>query len=117
MEAFRAALHADPGNRSAMMGLGRDHLRVGRVEAAFRLYRRTLEIDPDYAPGHGGIGTIYLLRGRPELAVHHLRRSLELAPEQEGAQALRDKLAAAEQSLAARVGEQTAARDTGSDGE
>lgn len=103
IEAFEAALRANPQSRIALANLGAQHFNEGRVDRAFVLYQRALAVDPDYALVHRQIASIHALRDEPRLAAHHLRRSLELDPEQADAGELRAQLARAEAAAAQRV--------------
>jgi Flp pilus assembly protein TadD len=76
-----AALRA-PGNADIQNYLGYAHRKSGRLEAAFKHYRRALELDPRHRGAHEYIGEAYLMAGDLASAQKHLEalRKLCLLP-------------------------------------
>ena len=65
--------HADGHNYLAYA-----YRKSGRMDEAFRHYRRALQIDPRHLGAHEYIGEAYLQVNRPEEAERHLKRLSEL---------------------------------------
>jgi tetratricopeptide (TPR) repeat protein len=65
--------HADGHNYLAYA-----YRKSGRLDDAFRHYRRALQIDPRHLGAHEYIGEAYLMAGKPQEAERHLKRLAEL---------------------------------------
>jgi tetratricopeptide (TPR) repeat protein len=68
--------------------------RMGRDEAARRIYAFAALSDPEAPWGHLGLGQWYEDQGQPEEAARHYRRVLEQDPDQPHAKAYLAKLEA-----------------------
>ena len=69
---YSAAALRDPGNADIQNSLGYAHRKAGRLEAAFKHYRRALEINPRHRGAHEYIGEAYLMAGDLASAQKHL---------------------------------------------
>ena len=69
---FSAAALRDPDNADIQNSLGYAHRKSGRLELAFKHYRRALEINPRHRGAHEYIGEAYLMAGDLEGAQRHL---------------------------------------------
>jgi len=69
---FSAAALRDPDNADIQNSLGYAHRKAGRLELAFKHYRRALEINPRHRGAHEYIGEAYLMAGDLEGAQRHL---------------------------------------------
>lgn len=55
--------------------------KTGRLDLAFRHYRRALGIDPQHRGAHEYIGEAYLLASQPEMAEQHAKILAQLCPQ------------------------------------
>ncbi len=78
--AYRAALHLDPRNLTALYHLGVLAMEAGQFDEAVRLYSAAIELDERQAAFHASLGDCFRHLGRPAEAECALRRALELEP-------------------------------------
>lgn len=69
---FTAAALRDPDNADIQNSLGYAHRKAGKLDLAFRHYRRALEINPRHRGAHEYIGEAYLMAGDLASAQKHL---------------------------------------------
>ncbi len=67
-EKYREALHLWPQSTEARLGLGRLHLKRGRISDAEAQFRAVLTEQPDLVEGILGVAYVQTLRGGEELA-------------------------------------------------
>jgi tetratricopeptide (TPR) repeat protein len=95
VEAFRAALAADPIDRGALFGLGQALLRNGEREEALQVLerhralvpvldqlddaRRLVDMAPHHGPNHARVGDVERQLGRTDQAEAAYRRALRFA--------------------------------------
>lgn len=79
-ELFRAAVAIDPGDVSALSGLGEVLLRTGRLEEADEVLAKARGIDPAFTPAVTGHALVLARRGRAEDAHGLFEQALELNP-------------------------------------
>lgn len=81
IEAFRAAIRANPDYSETRRNLGLALLRAGRAEEAVSELREAVERHPDNAWLHFDLGNAHLQSGQPVLAAEAFARAAENAPE------------------------------------
>lgn len=69
---FSAAAQRDPDNADIQNSLGYAHRKAGKLELAFKHYRRALELNPRHRGAHEYIGEAYLMVGNVAKAKEHL---------------------------------------------
>lgn len=69
---FSAAALRDPDNADIQNSLGYAHRKAGKLELAFKHYRRALELNPRHRGAHEYIGEAYLIAGDLASAQKHL---------------------------------------------
>ena len=69
---FSAAALRDPDNADIQNSLGYAHRKAGKLEPAFKHYKRALEINPRHRGAHEYIGEAYLMVGDLGSAQKHL---------------------------------------------
>jgi Flp pilus assembly protein TadD len=69
---FSAAALRDPDNADIQNSLGYAHRKAGKLELAFKHYRRALELNPRHRGAHEYIGEAYLMAGDLAGAQKHL---------------------------------------------
>jgi len=77
---FRAAVSIDPGDVSALTGLGEALLLANRVEEAAAFLEKAHELDPTFTPAVAGRARILARRGRTAEAMTLFAAALELNP-------------------------------------
>ena len=85
VEAFAAALKADPDNVNIRVSLARTLYLAGRREAADREFAEALRRDPDHVLANFLSGVLLQAQGREEAALAHYRRVLKQVPDHSGA--------------------------------
>jgi tetratricopeptide (TPR) repeat protein len=76
--SLRRHVLANDGHADGHNWLAYAYRQAGRMEEAFRHYRRALGIDPQHLGAHEYLGEAYLKVGRPRDAERHLQRLAEL---------------------------------------
>ncbi|HWR97335.1 MAG TPA: tetratricopeptide repeat protein [Candidatus Methanoperedens sp.] len=79
-ELFRAAVGIDPGDVSALTGLGEVLLRTNRLEEAEKHLAQARTIDPAFTPAVAGHALVLARRGRPAEALGLFAQALDLSP-------------------------------------
>jgi tetratricopeptide (TPR) repeat protein len=79
-ELFRAAVAIDPGDVSALSGLGETLLRAGRLAEAERCLAQARSIDPTFTPAVTGLALVLARSGRAGEALGLFDQALELNP-------------------------------------
>jgi len=69
---FSAAALRDPDNADIQNSLGYAHRKAGKLELAFKHYKRALELNPRHRGAHEYIGEAYLMAGDLASAQKHL---------------------------------------------
>jgi tetratricopeptide (TPR) repeat protein len=77
---FREAVAIDPGDVSALTGLGEALLLADRVEAAAPFLQKAHELDPSFTPAAAGYARVLARQGRPAEALTLYAAALELNP-------------------------------------
>jgi tetratricopeptide (TPR) repeat protein len=77
---FRAAVAIDPGDVSALSGLGETLLRLGRLAEAETVLAQARSIDPAFTPAVTGHALVLARSGRPGEALGLFEQALELNP-------------------------------------
>ncbi len=80
VEAFRAALAAEPGSVRARVNLGSALAQAGDRDAAVTSYREALELDPDNRTARFNLGVLLLQAGDAAGAAAALEGAVELDP-------------------------------------
>jgi tetratricopeptide (TPR) repeat protein len=89
-ELFRTAVEVEPGNVSAICGLGEALLEQGRTDEAGALFGKAMEIDPAYTPAVANMSLVLARQGKPEesrKAYYRRGESLEVLDNLNGAAA------------------------------
>ncbi|HSB24137.1 MAG TPA: tetratricopeptide repeat protein [Burkholderiaceae bacterium] len=60
--------------------LGFAYRKTGKLDPAFKAYKRALGIDPQHRGAHEYIGEAYLMANQPEMAERHERALAQLCP-------------------------------------
>ncbi|ANM28909.1 hypothetical protein ABI59_03745 [Acidobacteria bacterium Mor1] len=79
-DAFALALHNDPDQLDAMLGLGIVSLTLGRVEDAFQVLKSATERFPDSAGAWYRLGLVHEARGEVAVARDLYLRAVEAQP-------------------------------------
>jgi tetratricopeptide (TPR) repeat protein len=69
---FSAAALRDPDNADIQNSLGYAHRKAGKLEPAFKHYKRAIELNPRHRGAHEYIGEAYLMAGDLASAQKHL---------------------------------------------
>lgn len=69
---FSAAALRDPDNADIQNSLGYAHRKAGKLELAFKHYKRALELNPRHRGAHEYIGEAYLIAGDLASAQKHV---------------------------------------------
>lgn len=69
---YSAAALRDPDNADIQNSLGYAHRKAGKLDLAFKHYRRALELNPRHRGAHEYIGEAYLMAGDLAGAQKHL---------------------------------------------
>lgn len=77
---FRAAVEIDPGDISALTGLGEALLRMDRVDEAAAILDKALTLDATFTPAVAGRARTLARQGRPAEALTLFAAALELNP-------------------------------------
>jgi len=77
---FRAAIAIDPGDVSALAGLGESLLRASRLEEAAVYLEKAHELDASFTPAVSGRARVLARQGRPAEALTMFAAALELNP-------------------------------------
>ena len=77
---LREAVAIDPGDVSALTGLGEALLLANRVEDAAPFLRKAHELDPLFTPAVAGYARVLARQGRPDEALTLYAAALELNP-------------------------------------
>lgn len=96
VEVLQAGLKLKPTWRELHSNLGYAYVQLGRDEEAIGHFRHALALDPNYLPTHTALAELLLRRGQVEEARGLLRRALELSPTERRAQAMLERLPAAQ---------------------
>ena len=80
IEAYRAAIDADPGYADAYCNLGSVYFGRGRPDRARELFLRAVELEPGHVEANLNLGALLEERGRNEQALRHYRAALECNP-------------------------------------
>lgn len=84
---YRAALRADPGDATALHGIGMLRAQQGRLAEAVDLLAMAVAARPDFADAYSDLARVFTAMGRHEPAVAAHRRAIALAPADAGKQA------------------------------
>ncbi len=79
-ELFRVAVEADPGNVSALCGLGEALLEQGKNDEAGTFLAKALEVDPAYTPAVSNMALLLARQGKGEESQAQFKNALELNP-------------------------------------
>lgn len=79
--SFWQALSIDPQNVSALEGLGRASLYLGRREETIQTYERLLKIDPQNLGAHLGLARCYSWNNEFEMAIDYYQKARQIAPQ------------------------------------
>ena len=79
-ELFRTAVESEPGNVSAVSGLGESLLEQGKLDEAGAEFTRAVEIDPTYTPAVANMALVLAKQGKEEDSKEQFRNALELNP-------------------------------------
>ena len=77
---LRALLKSEPGNREALLELGRLLYDSGDVPGALRETRRLLELDPNNVDAHYNLGAIHANQGEIEEARRAWTEAVRIGP-------------------------------------
>ncbi|MBM4059629.1 MAG: tetratricopeptide repeat protein [Planctomycetes bacterium] len=92
VDAFQAAVDADPSRPAAWTGLGVGNAVAQRTAAAERAFRRALELDPDHAEAWFNLGRLQAATGQGPAARASLQQALRCDPGNLQAQELLGRL-------------------------
>jgi len=80
IEAYRAAIDADPTYADAHCNLGSVYFGRGRPDRARQLFLRAAELEPGHVEANLNLGALLEEEGRNEQALRHYRIALECNP-------------------------------------
>jgi tetratricopeptide (TPR) repeat protein len=80
LEAYEAALEAEPGRAETLLALGVLQFRRNEPASALEAYRRALELDPRDRTAHFRIAQVELARNRFQEALDSADRALAIEP-------------------------------------
>ena len=80
IEAYEAAIEANPGFADAWCNLGSIYFNQGRRSPARECFERALEIDPDHLEANLNVATLEEEVGRDRVALRHYRVALRADP-------------------------------------
>ncbi|MGZ4849555.1 MAG: tetratricopeptide repeat protein [Halobacteriota archaeon] len=78
IQMYREALKLDPGDPTALTGLGAALDESGELESAIDCYRKALKAVPDDVIARSGLGVVYEQQGNIDLATREYRAALSL---------------------------------------
>jgi len=68
----------DKKNAAVLYHEGLYLLKRGRLEKAFKMFRKAVKKDPCYAPAHNGLGMAHRAKGELEKAIQHYKESIRI---------------------------------------
>ena len=80
LQAFSAAVRANPRSSEAHRGLGWAYIRMGLHAGAIKAFKRAIELNPGYGDAYIGLGKAYRASGQKQAAVRIYERYLARYP-------------------------------------